>query len=68
MNTLLNIARGFFNSVHAINEKYKEPQIKMTRGVAVALLILRLYLLFTVAILLVKFIQVALGGGLGGVP
>ncbi len=68
METILSIFRGFVDGVREVNDKYKEPHIRMTRGVAAALLTLRLYLLFTVLILLIKFIQVAMGGGLGGVP
>lgn len=68
MESIQNTFRGFFDAVHEINEKYKEPRIKMTRGVALALLILRIYVLFTVAILLLKFIQLAMSGQLGGVP
>lgn len=68
MTVILKIFHGFFETVHEINEKYKEPQIKMTRGVKWVLLMLRLYLLFTVAILLIKFISVAMSGGLRDVP
>lgn len=38
-----------------ITRKYKEPKIKMTRGVRVALLLLRIYLILMVAILVFKF-------------
>lgn len=68
MGKVLNIFRGFFAAVHDINEKYKQPQIKMTRMVSFSLLMLRLYLFFMVAILLFKFITLALKGGLGVVP
>ncbi|HEY9151651.1 MAG TPA: hypothetical protein VIN60_02105 [Anaerolineales bacterium] len=61
MDKVLDILRGFFQAIREINEKYKTPQIKMTPMVSASLLILRLYLLATVAILLVKFIMVTLG-------
>ncbi|MCX6643251.1 MAG: hypothetical protein NTV15_07670 [Candidatus Bathyarchaeota archaeon] len=44
------------NKVAEINEKYRTPKIRMSRGVKIALLILRLYLLFLVVILSYKFI------------
>lgn len=68
MEAFIGIFRGFFNAVHRINEEYKEPEIKMDRTVAIALLMLRLYLLFMVAILLFKFISLAFSGALGVMP
>ena len=68
MGKVLNIFRGFFAAVHDINEKYKQPQIKMTPMVSFSLIMLRLYLFFMVAILLFKFITLALKGGSGIVP
>jgi len=44
------------DTVKSINQKYAEPQIKMTRLVKFSLLSLRLYLLFLVGILVFKFI------------
>jgi hypothetical protein len=44
------------NKVAEINERYRTPRIRMSRGVKVALLMLRLYLLFLVVILAYKFI------------
>jgi hypothetical protein len=44
------------NKVAEINERYRTPRIKMSRGVKIALLVLRLYLLFLVVILAYKFI------------
>ncbi|MCL4468516.1 MAG: hypothetical protein M1591_06260 [Deltaproteobacteria bacterium] len=68
MRKVLNIFRGFFAAVHDINEKYKRPQIKMTHMVSFSLIMLRLYLFFMIAILLFKFITLALKGGSGVVP
>jgi hypothetical protein len=39
-----------------ITRKYKEPRIKMTKGVRAALLILRLYLILMIIILVFKFV------------
>jgi hypothetical protein len=38
-----------------ITRKYKEPKIKMTRGVRLALLMLRVYLILMIIILVFKF-------------
>jgi hypothetical protein len=43
------------NKVREINERYKTRKIKMSRGVKIAMLFLRLYLLFLVVILVYKF-------------
>ncbi len=68
MGKVLNIFRGFFAAVHDVNNKYKKPHIKMTRMVSFSLFMLRLYLFFMVAILLFKFISLAVKGGLGVIP
>jgi hypothetical protein len=44
--------------IREINEKYKEPRLKMTPLVKYSLLILRLYLIMLVVILLYKFYTV----------
>ena len=44
------------NKVAEINERYRTPRIGMSRGVKIALLMLRVYLLFLVVILIYKFI------------
>lgn len=44
-----------FDKVHEINEKYKNPRIKMTPWVKATLFFLRLYLVFLVVVLLYKF-------------
>jgi len=51
---------GFFRMIHEINERYKHPKIKMTPMVKISLLALRLYLLFMLALLLYKFIQLTI--------
>jgi hypothetical protein len=49
------------NKVREINERYKTPKIKMSRGVKYAMLFLRLYLLFLVAVLAYKFATTVMG-------
>ncbi len=48
--------------IREINTRYRVPQVKMTRGVRIALLLLRLYLLLLVAILFIKFFSMLAGG------
>ncbi len=49
------------NKIREINEKYKTPKIKMSRGVKYAMLFLRLYLLFLVIVLAYKFATTVMG-------
>ena len=56
-----------FKKINEINKKYATPQIKMTPQVKLALLILRLYLLFLVAILAYKFATIIGGNGKIGI-
>ena len=56
-----------FARITEINKKYATPQIKMTPQVKLALLILRLYLLFLVVILAYKFTTIVAGGGKIGI-
>jgi len=49
------------NKVAEINERYRTPRIRMSRGVKIALLMLRVYLLFLVVILIYKFITTVSG-------
>ena len=44
-----------------INEKYRTPKIKMSRGVKYAMLFLRLSLLFLVMVLVYKFATTIIG-------
>jgi hypothetical protein len=52
---------GFFDGIRQINERYKTPRLKMTPLVRFSMLFLRVYLIFMIAILMYKFISVALG-------
>jgi len=49
---------GWKAKVGEINEKYKEPRLKMTPLIRYSLLILRLYLIMLVIILVYKFYTV----------
>jgi hypothetical protein len=53
---ILEFFKRTVSTVRAINQKYAQPQIKMTPWVKFSLLSLRLYLLFLVGILVYKFI------------
>ena len=52
---------GFFDGIRQINDRYKTPRLKMTPLVRFSMLFLRVYLIFMIAILMYKFISVALG-------
>jgi hypothetical protein len=54
-----SILRGWIDTITTINRKYATPRIKMSRGVKVALLFLRLYLVFLVILLAYKFWTIA---------
>ncbi len=52
-------ARGFGRivaKIREVNRRYAEPRIHMSRGVKIALLLLRVYLIFLVLVLAYKFI------------
>ncbi len=49
---------GWLAKVREINEKYREPRLKMTPLIRYSLLILRLYLILLVIILVYKFYTV----------
>jgi len=53
---ILEFFKNTVNTVKSINQKYAKPQIKMTPGVKISLLALRLYLIFLVGILIYRFI------------
>ena len=46
---------GLVEKIHQINKKYETPRITMSRGVRIALLFLRLYLVMLVILLGYKF-------------
>jgi hypothetical protein len=47
--------RENFSVIREINKKYATPRVKMTKLVSTSMFLLRLYLLFLVAILFYKF-------------
>ena len=49
------VIRGWVNKVQEINRKYAVPRIEMSRGVKIALLFIRIYLVFLVLLLGYKF-------------
>ena len=50
-----SMIRGWTDKIHEINKKYETPRIRMSRGVRIALLFLRLYLVLLVLLLGYKF-------------
>jgi hypothetical protein len=48
--------------IRSINQKYATPKIKLSGGAKVALLLLRLYLIFLVGLLVYKFWTIIHGG------
>jgi hypothetical protein len=46
-----SMIRGWADKIHEINKKYEKPRIRMSRGVKIALLFLRLYLIMLVMLL-----------------
>jgi hypothetical protein len=49
------VFQGWTNKIREINKKYEKPRIKMSRGVRIALLFLRIYLILLVLLLGYKF-------------
>lgn len=49
------VIRGWTDKITEINQKYAKPRIKMSRGVKIALLFLRVYLVLLVVLLGYKF-------------
>jgi len=50
-----------FGRIREINQKFRTPHVKMTPGVKLALLLLRVYLLLLVGILFFKFFTLIAG-------
>jgi len=50
-----SVFRGWTDTIHEINKKYKTPRITMSRGVKIALMFLRIYLILLVLLLGYKF-------------
>jgi hypothetical protein len=54
--------RNLFAKFAAINSRYREPRIAMTRAVRFSLLVLRVYLLALVALMVYKFVLIVTQG------
>ena len=50
-----SVLRGWTEKITEINKKYKTPRIRMSRGVKIALMFLRVYLILLILILGYKF-------------
>jgi len=59
---MINLITGPFRKIREINQMYKHPRIHQSRTVKVLLLILRIYLLLSVALLLYTFAKTIKGG------
>jgi hypothetical protein len=57
------VIRRWIDQITEINRKYATPKIRMSRGVKVVLLMLRLYLIFLVLLLGYKFWTILQGSG-----
>jgi len=51
----------YLDKIREINQKYAKPRARMTKGVGLALLMLRIYLIILIGILIFKFITVLKG-------
>jgi hypothetical protein len=58
---VFEVIRSRTSVIKEINRKYARPRIEMTRGVKIALLFLRLYLIFLVSVLGYAFVLRATG-------
>jgi hypothetical protein len=47
--------RRRFAKIREINRRYAKPKVRMTRGVSIALFLLRAYLILLVILLFVRF-------------
>ena len=57
-----SIIRKSTGKIRSINQKYATPKIKLSGGAKVALLLLRIYLIFLVVLLAYKFWTIIHGG------
>ena len=53
---MANPLKNLINKIREINQRYSKPKIQMSRPIKLALLALRLYLIFLIIMLLYKFI------------
>jgi hypothetical protein len=52
--------RRLIAKIREINHRYSRPSIEMSRGVKIALMALRLYLLLLVGLIIYKFVLIVL--------
>ncbi len=60
-NQLKNVFQSWLETIREINVRYKTPRIKMTKGVKIALLTLRIYLFTLMILLFYKFFTIVSG-------
>jgi len=53
---MANTFNNLVLKIKAINQRYSEPHIEMSKGVKISLVALRIYLLFLVSLMVYKFI------------
>jgi hypothetical protein len=58
----MSALRNLFTKIAAINSRYREPRIEMSRAVRVSLMVLRVYLLALVALMVYKFVLIVTQG------
>jgi hypothetical protein len=58
----MSAIRNLFEKITAINARYREPRIEMSRAVRVSLLVLRVYLLALVGLMIYKFVLIVTQG------
>jgi hypothetical protein len=56
-----NMIKGSIEKIREINCRYATPRIKLSRGVKIGLLLLRIYLIVLVFILAFKFFTILVG-------
>ena len=59
--TVKNILITWIDTVKEVNQKYKKPRIKMTLGVKIALITLRIYLIILIGLMFYKFFMTVYG-------
>lgn len=52
------LIQRFFPKIHEINQRYAEPRVKLSPGMRLVLVILRVYLVVLVLLLVFKFITI----------
>jgi hypothetical protein len=58
----MSTLRNLFDKFAAINSRYREPRIEMSRAVRLSLLVLRVYLLALVGLMIYKFVLIVTQG------